>query len=233
MSWDEPVCAACFGDDDLAQYIRDVHGKRGCHFCGRIDAPTAPLEEVASHMRGCLSEFYGAAVEQLPYESAEGGYQGQHWDTYELVLDVLGLDLPRDDEQLALALCDSIGDDLWCDYDWLALDLDDALAHAWQKLCRTIQHERRFFFAAPTDETAEQAESYVYHPDNYTPLALLAEIVKLIEEYDLIEVISKGSVFFRCRPTDAGTPFVTAADLGPPPASQAIQANRMNPPGIP
>ena len=232
--WDDPVCATCFEDDDLVQYVTDSNGDPGCSFGGCHDTPTAPLGDIARHVRSCLSEFYGFAADQLPYESAEGGYQGRHWYTYELLLDVVGIELPRDiDGRLLAGLSDLVGQDIWCDYDWLALDLDESLASAWKALCETIRHERRFFFAAPVAAPANEDEPLPPHPDDYTPLTLLAEVVTLLQEYDLLTIIPKGEVLYRCRPCEPDEAFVTAADLGPPPADAATQANRMNPPGIP
>jgi hypothetical protein len=134
---DEPVCAKCFSDEDISQCIEEFNGPPGCSFCSACDAPTAPLDYVAEHMRECLLQFYGFAVEQLPYETREGGYQGAHWDTYDLIFDQLGLDLPRDrDDRLRYVLPDRITVEVWCDYDWLSLDYDEELNYEWKKFAR-------------------------------------------------------------------------------------------------
>jgi HEPN superfamily RES-like protein len=95
---DERVCSACFEDEDLKIIIRRSGGPRGCDFCGRKDAPTAPFDELAEHIVERLNAFYGKAADQLPYESREGGYMGWHVDTYDLLMDKVGLSLPRDDD---------------------------------------------------------------------------------------------------------------------------------------
>ena len=92
----ERVCSACFDDPDVRAWIRDAAGPRGCDACGSYDSPTVELSELCDYLGECLSKFWGSAAEQLPYESAEGGYIGETWLTAELVFDEVGLDLPRD-----------------------------------------------------------------------------------------------------------------------------------------
>lgn len=230
----EPVCAKCFSDEDIADFIEGFDGPPGCSFRGCNDAPTAPFDEVAGHMRECLMQFFGFAVDQLPYESSEGGYQGAHWDTYDLIYDLLGLDLPRDrGDRLRFALPDRISDQVWCEYDWLSLDYDQELDYAWRKFCKTIQHERRFFFALPRQTEPEEEEDWARDRDEFSPLGLLSEIVKLVEEFDMVRTLPAGTKFFRSRPCNPEAPYHTARELGPPPPDRAVQANRMNPPGIP
>lgn len=221
----QPVCAKCFGDEDIVAFIRDWNGSPGCDFCGKNDAPTAPLKQLANHMRESLSEFYGLAHDQLPYDSREGGYQGAHWDTHDLLFDELGMDLPRYSNDLVNQLVSHIGDEVWCEYDWCSLDYDESLSHGWQQFCRVIQHERRFFFTLGEEPST--------HPDDYSSLGLLSEICRLVEECGLIKIRPKGTTFFRARPCKSGQSFYSATDLGPPPAKDAVQANRMNPPGVP
>ena len=231
---DEPVCAKCFGDEDISKSIESFSGPPGCHFCGGQDAPTAPLELVTEHMHACLSQFYGFAVNQLPYESREGGYQGEHWDTIELLLDQVELYLPRDrDDRLLHQLTHRISDEIWCRYDWITLDYDEELEHSWKSFCRKIQHERRFFFDVPQGADEKHNVDSFFDREGFSPLELLNEIVKLAQEFDLIQLFSIGKTFFRARPCVRTQCYQTAEQLGPPPAEMAVQANRMNPPGIP
>ena len=84
------VCSSCFGDPDIRTWIRDADGPRGCDFCGGCHSPTVELDEVCRRIEQCLGKFWGLAVEQLPYESAEGGYLGRTWETAEIVFDEVG-----------------------------------------------------------------------------------------------------------------------------------------------
>ena len=228
-----PVCAQCFSDEWICQLIEDIDGPPGCSFCKSSDSPTAPLDKVCDYMRECLMEFFAFAADNLPYESREGGYLAKHWGTYELLLDEIQLDLPMDqDGQLMYMLSDRISDQVWCEHDWLSLDYNVMLEHSWEKFCRMIQHERRFFFAIPKENT-EEDENRFRNREELKPLELLTEIVNLADELNLVQTLPAGTKFYRSRSCQPDTPFCTARRLGPPPADKARQANRMNPPGIP
>lgn len=219
------VCSSCFEDLDLRSMIREANGPRGCDFCGRHDSPTEDLDVVCRHIEDCLRKFWGFAVEQLPYESAEGGYQGQTWYTSEVLFDEEGLALPRDnDETLRDAILDELPDELWCEYDWLTLDQDVALRTSWDRFCDNIKHHRRFFFHAlggPDDR------------DSFSARSLLAAIAGVSERLGLVRELPSDTRLWRCRPDIPRGRRVSAADFGPPPVHLATQSNRMNPPGIP
>lgn len=177
-------------------------------------------------MEECLAKFWGSAVEQLPYESAEGGYQGQTWETEELLFDEVGLSLPRDDDvSLQKAIREQLSVDVWCDYDWLRLDEDQALRSGWKAFCNTVKHERRFFFHQRGGDPDDI--------DSYSAESLLKTIASLSESLNLIRPLPKGTRLWRARTDIPKGAAGKMEDFGPPPKQYALQSNRMNPPGIP
>lgn len=221
------VCSSCFGDPDLRTWVRDnSDGRRGCDACGGYDSSTVQLSEICEYIEECIKKFWGLAVEQLPYESAEGGYQGgATWDTYEVV-DDLCLDLPRDDNgNLSDAIKETLPDEIWCEWDWLSLDEDVALQNSWEHLCETVKHERRFFFhktgGSPDDR------------DAYSAVDILHAIANLSEQLGLIKSLPINTKLWRARPDIPLRRRSSPSDYGPPPRERALQSNRMNPPGIP
>lgn len=221
------VCANCFGDDDLGGWIHDADGAPGCEFCNSDDAPTCDLNELCAYIQECLEKVFGFAVDHLPYESAEGGYLGSKtWTTYEILREQVSLSLPRDsrDGKLFQAILSRLTDETWCEYDWLSLDLDDALKTSWDDFCFTVKHKRRFFFHASGEDTH----------DSFTSATLLKTIAKISQGMGLVRELPVDKAgLWRAR-TDLGQDHAaTASDFGPPPLEFAKQANRMNPPGIP
>lgn len=197
-----------------------------CGFCGTGRAKTVDLSFVAEHISERLHAFYGCAVDQLPYDSAEGGYQARNFDTYDLLTDEVGLELPRDgDGALLAALVDAIGDDQWCAYDWTQLEIDESLQASWDYFCREVKHRRRFFFHG--DRTGRHA------PDDRSPIELFDDLSELLEDLGRLRTFPAGLPLFRARPRSPGERHTTPASLGPPPQEMALQANRMNPAGIP
>lgn len=220
------VCVQCFEDADLIDVIESCDETGDCDFCDGAEVATAPLEYVAEHINERLRQFYGKAVDQLPYESREGGYQGWHTTTLELLTEDVGLGLPRDDDnRLITALVDEIGEDVWSEYDWLSLEPDDSLKSSWETFCDLVKHSRRFFFH---DLGGEES-----HPDDRSPGQFFRQLGRHIDEQGLIRTEPAGYRLHRARPRANGELHETPAALGPPPWQYATQSNRMNPPGIP
>lgn len=218
------VCSSCFADNDLRRWIRDQNGKRGCDACGRFDSPTCNIEDICERIQGGLERYWGFAVDQLPYESAEGGYQGATWSTWEILVDEVGLELPRDRrDRLLYAVISHLRDEVWCEYDWLTLDADEALKLGWNRFCDVVKHKKRFFFH----------NEGIDDRDSYSPKSLLKAIASSCEDLGLMGQIPVGTVLWRARSDLRKGIRHFAEDFGPPPLSHALQSNRMNPPGIP
>lgn len=216
------VCSSCFGNRDLRDWIREQDGRRGCDFCGKFDSPTVELRQLVPHIDKCIGHYYGRAVEQLGYCSAEGGYLGEHWDACDM-LDKIDFDLPRDDGTLFYAIAGTMQEESWCDYDVGALELDHAMWSSWEAFCETVKHKRRFFFHHSGRDDQ----------DSFTPASLLSSIAKASEALGLVIELPAGQKLWRAR-TDIGKGRrVGADDFGPPPVEFALQSNRMNPAGIP
>jgi hypothetical protein len=111
------VCAGCFRDKHIKAFIEETVNSTECDFCARESESTniaAPLDEVIEFILEAVEREYQRAVEVLSYESAEGGYQGAHWDSRDMVEHV-GLDLPNDDGKLLDIIVDCFGDEPWCE----------------------------------------------------------------------------------------------------------------------
>lgn len=220
----EKVCSRCFGDPDIKQWISEQEGRRGCDFCGGYTSPTARINDLCKWLEEALSRYYGRAVDQLPWNSREGGYQGRTWSTEELLFDRVGLDLPLDyNGELQQAIAYPLSDEIWCDHDCSVLDEDQAMRFAWDSFCTVIKHERRFFF----HHIGEDDRS----PDAFSSLGILTAIAQLAEALDLVRIQQPGLRLYRARPGfDGRSP--SAKDFGPPPR-HVCQSNRMNPAGVP
>jgi hypothetical protein len=220
------VCSDCFDDDDLKRWIHQ-HSVCGiCDACGKAEVRVSELSDLCSYIESCLSRYWGFAVEQLPFETAEGGYQGTTWTTEEILFEEAELSLPNDsDDRLRNALIFRLIDETWCDWDWLTLDEDQALKSSWDRFCRTVKHSRRFFFYLDKGDEDDR--------DSFTPSTLLRSIALLCENNGLVSSLPKNTVLWRARSDLKQRDTVCEQDFGPPPEEAALQSNRMSPPGIP
>ena len=186
-------------------------------------SPVALLEEIKDHIKTCIYEEYDDAANQLAY--VEGEYVGAHWDTEDLLLDEIELDLPKDnDEKVANGTLGLPGDITWCERNGYGLDDQNRARFSWARFCEVVMHRRRFFFSDYEKEPYEET---------YSPGEVLDKLFQDAERYDLFQVLPPDSKLFRVRLQKAGNELTTAQDLGPPPKELAKQSNRMSPPGIP
>jgi hypothetical protein len=219
------VCAGCFSDEGVQDFVAANAVENECDFCGeQSEEPiAAPVDEVADCIARGVAQYYDDPANTLPYESAEGGYQGATYSTDE-VFQSLNLDFPRDkDGSLFDAISSHLGNDLWSDAEPFALSPDEQLSMSWDQFCHLIKHERRYFFLSKKQRKDSEL---------YSPAKVLETIFEYAETMKAFVSLLKGSRLFRARREKKSESFTTAGQLGPPPLDKAFQTNRMSPPGI-
>ena len=220
------VCACCFGDSALKNFVEANAVRKVCTFCDAQgdDLIAAPFLDVIEHISECLARECDTAENCLTYESAEGGYQGTVWTTYELLIDQLEIELPNDHAgRLLDAISGALGDRAWCDAQPFSLADSDRLRMSWESFCEVIKHRRRFFFM---DDRRDLYDELL------APGAIIEAIDRWCQRLVLVADLPSGTKVFRARYRKSGLKLSTARDLGPPREEQAIQSNRMSPPGI-
>ena len=225
---DRSVCRRCFGDIDISDFIESRVNSRQCDFCRRKSKTreiAAPLEEVVEFMADAINREYERAVDALGWESAEGGFLGEHFDSEELLADWIGLELPKDDDGRLLAvLVNCFGDEPWCQRDPYSLRPDELLKFSWERFCDFVKHERRYFFLH------KQAEKPSH--EYLTPSQILGVVSKAAREHELVKMLPAGSLIYRARQQKPRRILSSPYDFGPPAVEQAIRSNRMSPAGI-
>ncbi len=166
------------------------------------------------------SEF-ADPMEELPYESREGGYQGVLFDTWKLFFrigEAIGVEEFVDDVITAFGACE------WCRRDYFIATEDEALTFSWERFAELVKHHQRFLILGNHEKDDE--------PHEVEPAEMLRSIGALVVEAGLIREIPPGTVIWRVRPHAAELEFTTAAELGTAPREVAF-SNRMSPAGIP
>jgi hypothetical protein len=221
----EFVCGDCFNDSGLQDFCASSAQSNKCDFCGSTgaEAIAAPLDEVIDHINACIRMHYDDPANKLPYESAEGGYQGETYSTHE-VFDQLGLDFPRDEgDRLRDAIADGLDNDLWCDTHPFSLTRYEQLHFSWERFCQVIKHERRYFFLNHTKRNDDEL---------FDPEEILKMIFSFAEDAGAFVLLPSGTRLYRARHQPDGKTYNTAGALGPPPLEHSVQTNRMSPPGV-
>ncbi len=219
------VCERCFEDDTLKALVRQNVSETECNFCGRRSRRrpvAAPLDRIIEVINEAIDREYDLAANNLGYESAEGGYYGKHWDTYDLLTDQIELELPNDDGTLFEIIRSCVGDEVWCERNPYSLRQDEKLIYSWEHFCEFIKYERRYFFLS-----AAKDDNEIFDPSELLPI-----IGSTVEDCGLIRTIAKGSLIYRARQFAVGEILKTSYDLAPPPKENATRSNRMSPAGI-
>ena len=218
------VCSSCFEEEGMCQFIECNAESKVCDFCGNKDEQpiAADVDEVGNHLRRCVEKEYASAADHLNHESAEGGYQGLYWDSYDLIHDELEIGLPNDNSgDLIRRLLHSLDDIVWCDSRPFSLSPWYLAKLSWDEFCRVVKHERRFFFDRDGSGGGELL----------TPAKVLDSIVKYADRQELFKELNPEVPFFRARKHCPGHPWTEPKDLGPPPHGKAKQS-RMSPAGV-
>src|SRR6266851_3430220 len=125
------VCARCFDDRYIRAFIEGAVDSQECDFCGRKGRTrniAAPLSDVVDFILEAVNREYEHAVQALGWDGAEGGYQGVHWDSYD------------------------VGDEPWCDRNPYSQRQDEQLVSSWERFCEFIKYKRRYFFFQQKEE---------------------------------------------------------------------------------
>jgi hypothetical protein len=220
------VCAECFADEGIRGFIESNLESKECSFCGMVskDEIAAPFKAVAKHINHSLYQEYDDAANGMSYVSAEGGYLGQWWTTWELLDEEIGLELPNDDDgSLIEALINRLDENAWCHRNPYSLTHVQETEFSWKHFCQVVKHERRYFF-----RDGDQRDREIMSPGE-----LLETILDHAEKIGLIVEVDKGALkVVRARLQKDGEKWEAALDLGPPPQDKAKQSNRMSPAGV-
>lgn len=223
---DGHVCVDCLTDDYLKGQAEEVKSPT-CTYCGspNVDGRLLmlPIDELVEMVAGAIHYLYNDPAEELPYETAEGGYQGTVYDTYDVLCH---LDFAQN-EDLLDDLCRSIDHDFWCQRNYFSLSEREKLFRSWSQFKEITKHKLRYLFLVPEADESEFDDEYLL------PAGTLEVIGAAITNNNLFYVVEKGQIVFRARTHNSGVEYNCAADLGPPSPEKAKASNRMTPAGIP
>jgi len=187
------VCDRCISDPYLRDMVRTRASELDCSFCGRSSRKTPisiPFNDVMEVIGGAVSQYFDRAVNCLGYCSAEGGYLGTTYDSWDLVHDDL-IPAPSENEEVLNAVVESLGDELWCDRNPYSLTGVERYNSSWEEFCDTVKHSVRYFFGS--QEVPDQYSETIPVPE------MLDELRGIINEAGLISSLPARTQFFRAR----------------------------------
>ncbi|MBI4718965.1 MAG: RES domain-containing protein [Planctomycetes bacterium] len=220
------VCRGCVSDEFLRNQIDFHTSSSACSYCG-VKASggsggSAPLDDLVGYVLSAIRWEYDDPANVLPYDSAEGGYQGSLHSTRDLVenLDV------SENSDLIDDIAGAIDQIDWCQRASTEVGRERLLIASWETFCRIVKERARYVFLLARAWTADEREYLL-------PGTTLLAISRALQNTDCIRKLPTGSTIFRARNHDPHVRPRGAKEMGPPSAEQARTATRMTPPGIP
>ena len=216
------VCARCFEDEAIREFIEEQATRNRCSYCGRFSRKplAAHMNEVLGFIADGINSEYEDAANSVHWESAEGGYTLGTMDSWEL-LEKIGLDVEND--ELRADLQKAFFDRPWVHKDPYGDQLCDALRYSWEAFSELVKHGTRFVFfrISTADRSCGESE----------PHEFLDSLRHTVAETNLLRTIAAGQKWFRVHQHAAAETLSGAARLGAPPPKLASH-NRMSPAGI-
>jgi len=225
------ICEKHIHDKDLIAFIQDS-GDLGqeCSFCNSLDFDDEEDEErvkviswddFMKRIMTAVSYFYDEPVNGLSYNSAEGGYLGNVYDSSELLNDVIGLDVDWD---VLKEIDNTMAQDAWTEIDFYSLSQSEFLRYSWQNFSEIVKYRVRYFFAEVVSEVDSVSQK---------PMRILEDIGSFILELNCIHVIrvKDNVLIYRGRQHPEKDEIRNCKDIGPAPTEYA-GANRFSAEGI-
>lgn len=216
------VCAKCFEDEAIQEFIRNGASAKRCSYCRRFSRNriAARIDDVLEFIAAGINSEYEDAANGVHWESAEGGYTLPTMDSWEL-LEEIGLDVENDDlrEDLRHAFFDCP----WVPKDPYADRWCDALRYNWEAFSKLVKHRTRFVFFRVATANPSFGES--------EPSEFLDALRSTVIETGLVRTVSTSQKWFRAHEHSPSETLSGAQRLGAPPP-QFASHNRMSPAGI-
>jgi hypothetical protein len=222
---DKFACSKCFEDYAIRRFVRHNATSLACSYCGRQSKKpiAAEMDEVLSFIAEGLAREYEPPEDNVPWESAEGGWQLPVEGAFDLFWD-LGL---SESKALSEDLVDAFRDRQFAEKNIFSLSYSDALRFTWESFSDQIKHHTRFVFYRTKSNQSSRDETGFAEPHE-----ILEAIGKMARRFSSIKMLPPGVRMIRARQHQASDTYTTAKDLGCPPKESAKQ-NRMSPAGIP
>jgi hypothetical protein len=224
---DTGICEDCINEPGLRAFVISNYSVYECSFCKK--ASTIPVactfdDFVTRILEGINLEYGDPASEGLPYESREGGWQGNTIDIYELLSE---LDVGDSADGLFDLVAQSIDQDLWCERDPYSLRPHQTMSYGWEAFCQFIINRSRYLFFLATN-----ADYDPHQHDEMNPVDILDKLGEVVKQLNLIEKLAIDTPIHRVRIVKPEVMLTNAAELGAPPNDFCVLSNRMSPAGI-
>ena len=220
------ICIRCVSDPYLKDTIRNEGMDSDCSFCGEYSSQTTSFDSIMKIVASTIFQYFNYAENEAPWDSEEGGFIGDTFDTYDLVHDQLiwlNDGMLSDNDSVLQEVADSLVVGSWCRRDMYGTNPVDDYMEGWDYFCDLVKHRVRYFFNLPTEAPSIPRLEPI-HP-------MLDQLGEMISDVDLVRTLGQREEFFRVRVHSRNKACDSWKSLGSPPDGAAT-SNRMSAAGI-
>lgn len=217
------ICSKHIKDYAIEGYIKEEGYIGTCYYCGDfIGRKVVDFEELIEFMEKGIGYHYEDAANSMGYDSSEGGYLGTTHDTYDLLRDVLEVEI---DNNVFDDVLSALPDNAWCAVDPYGDNDADILKYHWEGMKRVIKHKARYsFLSLSTSSYGDRFEISVQE--------MLDSIGELISKYKMLKPLTSKYQLIRCRQHKDKIGVRDIHEVLSPPDDKVTFSNRMSPAGI-
>lgn len=217
---DKYICYQCIGDNGLKEYIQRNATHKQCSYCKKRSKKNLAitLEKFILYVQKSLKAEYSTPEDAgLPYETREGGWQGEVYDIWD-ILDEHPLWSEQGDIEEDVQ--NALGDNLYAKN--FTGTYSDWNSEYWSKFVDLVKHKARFILFR---------RDFKFKYDFDDPRYILDAIGELLP--DIVKELPAGQQFTRVRVSQKGIEGMLAANLGTNSPKRTKTQSRMSPAGIP
>lgn len=220
------VCAKCFDDEAIQQFIEDSAEGKECSYCEESseDAIAASMNAVLDIIGDAVAHEFTEPANELPRDDGDWVF-GECIMYIDEVLDELGW--PTQNEDVAEDIRQAFSGKSYVKKHFFSLTDHEQLRYGWNDFVAAVKHRTRYLFTLPVKDETERGS------DEIPPHKMLDEIGNVVGNVGMIQEMTAGTKWFRVRIHDPEEAFSTASELGTVPRDKAYCSNRMSPAGIP
>ena len=229
------ICEKHFADTDVIDFIKKNGSESNrCSFCEAQGDDndiqiTVPFDDLMGIIVKCIRRSFDDPGNGLSYDSREGGYLGETFDTIELLNDVICFEADGD---IIETIARSIIQEQWTWKEFYGESISQELTNSWVVFSELVKYKVRYLF-----HEVENTNSITREIDK--PYRILNSIGKYIEKLNLFSVFpyqqrnlfNTGTVLFRARQHKNRSDVKSCEDICSPP-SEFAGSNRFSAEGV-
>jgi len=231
------VCANCFHDYAIREFINSHLKWKTCTYCGRKSSQriSASLCEVLAFIVDGIRSEWVTCTPEVEWEAENLGWHGgrDSWISSDSMIRSVLPELRTAKGGLLKDIVGSIPRE-WRPRRQYDPEPEDFFSYRWDEFADAVKyHTRYIYYRVNTDWQKDINSRNKNSRFRIRPSHVIEEVLDKISDLGITQTIPPGKRIWRARSHDVNKLLSTAKELGPPSIEQALASTRMSSAGIP